>query len=337
MAQHFDQNNPWAWWQSALLGDFGAIHDGLPQQGYYRVRNGKGGDWLPVAIWMDAGNEWAALKNGHGVRAEDIWSFACRHPVTYEAYERASRGEGWADEPPAAVGHNSAGLTDPIDVIRAELAAETETAAGFLAKPISDQDIANQAGIWAKRVGDLAKRADSERETEKKPHLEASRAVDAKWRPVVEDAKDLATRLKRHVEPFLIEQKRKADEAARLAREEAEKVRREAEERFRKARETEGAADRAREEADAAKALAAAREAERQSVAAPANARAGRTGATVALRTEKRANVVDYDACLAALKDHPDMKALVEQLAQRAVRAGVPLAGVEVVEIQKAA
>jgi len=40
---------------------------------------------------------------------------------------------------------------------------------------------------------------------------------------------------------------------------------------------------------------------------------------------------------LIALKDHPEMKALVEQLANRAVRAGVEVAGVERMEEQRAA
>ena len=55
----------------------------------------------------------------------------------------------------------------------------------------------------------------------------------------------------------------------------------------------------------------------------------------VGLRSEKRARIIDYDKCLAAVKDHPDVKAVVEALAQRSVRGGNPLPGVEVVTVEK--
>ena len=88
------------------------------------------------------------------------------------------------------------------------------------------------------------------------------------------------------------------------------------------------------EEAKAA-ALKAAQEAEK--AAEVKNASAGRTGARVSIRTEKRAKVVDYHAAAKALVDanHKDMLATIDQLAQRAVKAGVPLAGVEVETVEK--
>jgi len=77
--------------------------------------------------------------------------------------------------------------------------------------------------------------------------------------------------------------------------------------------------------------------AEREKAAQATNAQAGRTGAKVSLRTFVSARIVDYGKALVALKDHPEMKALVEQLANRAVRAGVEVAGVERFEEQRAA
>ena len=62
---------------------------------------------------------------------------------------------------------------------------------------------------------------------------------------------------------------------------------------------------------------------------------AGRTGMKVSLRTEKRGRIVDYAKCLAAVSEHVDVKAVVETLAQRSVRGGNPLPGVEVVMVEK--
>ena len=63
----------------------------------------------------------------------------------------------------------------------------------------------------------------------------------------------------------------------------------------------------------------------------------GALGKAVSLRTVKVATITDYDKALVALKDHPEMKELVKKLADRACKAGVPLAGVEYSTTQVAA
>jgi hypothetical protein len=39
--------------------------------------------------------QWLAYRAGKEVRAEDIWTSCCRHPVTYESYNAAMEGKGW--------------------------------------------------------------------------------------------------------------------------------------------------------------------------------------------------------------------------------------------------
>jgi len=318
--------NRWAWYQKALanpaeIGKSLIVHESDPQQGYYRTRQ-KGGQWEPVAIFYPEGSDQlVAYRGGREIRdINTLWVWCCRYPIAFEAYEKAMAGGGFDDEPPAAVGHNS-GVDDPFEAIKLELAGEKETAEGFLKGEVKSQADADKAGIWAKRFTDLAKRIDNLREAVKAPHLAKCREIDGEYKPVEAEAKDWATKLKRHVEPFLLEQKRKADEAARKAREEAERQRREA--------------MQAQDEEAKAAALKAAQEAEK--AAEVKNASAGRTGARVSIRTEKRAKVVDYHAAAKALVDanHKDMLATIDQLAQRAVKAGVPLAGVEVETVEK--
>ena len=201
--------NQWAWWQNALKGDFGPIHDGEPKQGYYATKEGE-----PVAIWLDDNGNWIAYRNKREVRAEDIWTWVCQRPISYDDYKHAKEHGHLPSEPPAPViGHNS-GDEDPFEQISIEIAGETEQADEFLKQSVDTQDDADKAAIWSKRIGALAKKAEDHRKVEKQPYLDAGRAVDDKWRGVTDTAKDYVSRLKKHVEPFLIAQKRAAEKEA---------------------------------------------------------------------------------------------------------------------------
>ena len=35
------------WWRNAISGSIGLIHENDPQPGYYRMRDGKGGAFVP--------------------------------------------------------------------------------------------------------------------------------------------------------------------------------------------------------------------------------------------------------------------------------------------------
>jgi hypothetical protein len=322
----------WAWWQNALRGEFGPIHESDPQQGYYRVRR-KGEPWEPVAIFYPEDSDTlVAYRGGSEVRPDDIWTWACRNPISYEAYEKARNGGGFDDEPAAApgIGDNS-GEADPFDALKIELAGESEQVADFLKGEVKTQAAADRLGIWAKRLTDIAKRADNQRVVEKEPHLAASRAVDDKWRDIIAEAKDWAAKAKKATEAFLIAKKREEEARARAAAEEAARLRREAEEAARAAQQAEQVDED--DEAKRAELIRQAQEAEK--AAEVRNAQAGRSGAKVSLRVEKRGEIVDYDALLTALKDRTEIKELVQSLANRAAKSGFELPGMKIVEIEK--
>ncbi len=90
-------DNLWHWWQEALAGRFGPIHDSDPQQGYYRTRF-KDKPWEPVAIWNEDG-KWHAMRGERTVDAAEIWTWCCRNPISYEAYQKAIDGAGWMMSP----------------------------------------------------------------------------------------------------------------------------------------------------------------------------------------------------------------------------------------------
>jgi hypothetical protein len=325
----------WNYWQKALeigggrrlskdeIRPLGITSE--PQSGFYRKRNKDASD-TPVAIWNGEQGV-VSLAADNPVDPNEIWTWCCDWPISEAVYRAvAENGQPWPDDPPVAEakpGHNLP--TDPHEALRLEFDAEREMAEQFLAKPITTQDEADQAAVWSKKIATIAKKATDLHKVEKQPHLDAGRAVDDKWRPLKEEPDALSKRLKRHLDAFLQEQLRKERERQELAIKEELRLRREAEEAAQKSPDD---AERLQREADAK-----AKEAETR------NASAGRTGAKVALRTFVSARVTDYEAAAVALlkMNHADLKATIDQLANRAVRAGVELAGVERVEEQRAA
>lgn len=335
----------YAYWHSALDGQFGSVHDGDAQVGFYRRRAHRDGPWLPVAIFHHEG-ELVALVDNQPADPGAIWIWVCDKPITEAAYHKAVAGDGWGDEPPVAVLPSNM-PTDPMEALKVEFAAEQEIAAELLSKPVGSKDQANQIAVLTKRLTGIKGRATDLHKTEKQPHLDAGRSVDEKWRDLKDSPDDLSKKLKRHLQAWLDEQDRIERDRQAKAREEAARKQREADEARIAAERAEakiiadGMADAAAiaehnnrlAEADrkAEAAVAAARDAEAR------NASAGRTGAKVSLRTFPVAEITDFDALLAALKDRPEIRELVATLAQRAAKAGVELPGMKIKEERRAA
>ncbi|MBY5657140.1 hypothetical protein [Rhizobium leguminosarum] len=332
--------NIWAWWQNALAGNIGPIHDGDPQQGYYRTRF-KDKSWEPVAIWFEDG-KWHAMRGDRQVDASEIWTWCCRNPITYEAYTKAIEGAGWDDEPEApAIGHNLP--SDPFEALQVEFAAEREQAEAFMKKPITTQAEADRAAIWSKRLSTIVKKATDLHKVEKQPHLDAGRNVDNKWRELKEEPDAISKKLKRHMDAFLQEEARKERERQAAARAEADRIQREADaarvaaEKAAAKNDNDAAAIAAQNNAIAEAERLAQQAAAAERDAQARNASAGRTGAKVSLRTFVFAEVTDFDALLMALKDRPEIKEVVDTLANRAARSGVELAGMAIRSEQRAA
>jgi hypothetical protein len=330
--------NRWQWWQAALAGNIGPIHDGDPQQGYYRVRR-KGEPWEPVAIWQDeTSGAWLAYRGGKEADASAIWTWVCRNPISHAAYEQAMAGGGFDDEPARApgIGDNS-GEADPFDALRIEYLGEKELAEEFMKSKVTTQAQADKVAIWAKRLTAIKSKAEGLHKVEKQPHLDAGRAVDNKWRELKEEPDDLSKRLKAHIKPFLQEQIRAEEERQRKAREEAARIRQAAEEDARKARESDHQSDRAHEEAAERQRVLAEQAAAAEAEAEARKVNAGRTGARVSMRTVKVGVVTDYAKAAASLValNHKDFIEQIDIFAQRAARAGMAFDGMEVREEEK--
>ncbi|GHC79617.1 hypothetical protein [Limoniibacter endophyticus] len=338
-ARKAQDNDPYTFWRNGL-----AIGQGRqltrqeqqslglsmePQLGFFRKRN-KGGTDIPVAIWM-SGGEMVALAGDRDVDAAEIWTWCCNWPISHGQYTAVTGGASWPDEPPVAdavIGHNIS--DDPFEALRIEFEGDRELAKAFLKEPVKTQEQADRAAVWSKKLAAIAKKATDLHKVEKQPSLDESRRVDDKWRDLKDEPKALSTALKRAMDVFLNEQARIEAERQKRAREEADRIRREAEEAARQANANDAAAqaeaDRLKREADQAEKDTQTR-----------NAQAGRTGAKVSLRTFVSAEITDYDALLVALKDRPEIREVVQSLANRAAKSGVNLPGMKIHEEKRAA
>lgn len=331
--------NRWKWWQDALTGKFGPIHH-EPEQGYFRVRK-KGEPWEPVAIWFDAErDEWLAYRSGREVRAEDIWMWACRNPITHEAYEKAMAGDGFDDEPRTApgIGDNS-GEADPFDALTIEYLGEKEMAEEFMKTPVETQDQSDKVAIWCDRILKIRSKAQALHKAEKQPFLDGGKAVDNKWRGLAHDkdgeTTELIAKLRAHNMSFLKKKAREEEERQRKAREDAERIRREAAEAARKAQESDQQSEKDREAAakEADRLAAQARQAEQEAEARRVNS--GRTGSKMGLRVEKKGEITDYDMFVMAVRNRDEVKELMQSLANRAAKSGFQVDGMKIVEIEK--
>lgn len=334
----------WAWYFAALkdpesIGKTLLASESDPQQGYFRARF-KDGQWEPVALFYpDGSDQLVGYRNGREV--EDInalWLSCLRHPISYEAYEKAMAGDGFDDEPPLPRDHNLSS-DDPYDALWQEFLGEKEMAEEFLKKGIHTQEDADKVAIWKDRIMKIKSRAQGFFKAEKQPVLDEGRRIDERWRPLAHDRDSdtsaMIEKIRLGMEGFFQKKKAAEQERQRKAREEAEAAHRAALEAARKAQESDQQSaierEKARQEADRLAAEARAKEQE----AAARKVSAGRTGARTSIRVEKKGEITDFDALLTALKDRAEIRDLVQSLANRAAKAGVALPGMKIVEVEK--
>lgn len=169
------------------------------------------------------------------------------------------------------------------------------------------------------------KGADAERVSEKRPHDEAAKAVQAKWKPLLDRANAGIAEIKAKLTPYRTAKQRARDEAERKAREEAA-------ERLRMAQEAHAHSDDLESRFEAEQNIAAAK---KLTVAANKSSRE-----TTGLRTYWEAEITDRRAALNAyLKRRPEaFMETLERLAAEDARGARPaVPGVLYHERKKAA
>lgn len=298
------------YWQNALQGKFGAIHDGTPWPGFYRRRM-KGKPDEAVAIWQD-GDAMLAVSNGAPVDANDIWTWICTSPITEDVYRAvAERGEPWPDAIEALIGRSNSPV-DPREAEYDEINSAVDAALAALKEPVNDQAAADRLGNHRDRLSKLWKAQDEKRKTEKQPHMDAAKAVDEAYKPMLGRIEDAGAKIKAALTAFLLaeDRRRREEQAAEFKRQE----------------EARKAAIAANEPPPAPAPLP---EVERPKV--------GTAGRATALRTYRRAEITDYAAALKHFAENAEVREAVQALADRCARAQIEVPGCKIIEERKAA
>lgn len=308
----------WAWWQSAIIGNVGEVHDGHPQSGFYRNRR-KGEQAKSVAYWIDTkSGKQRCQVNGEDVteqQAMEIWPYASKEPISHEMFKAHKETGKWPDMDEAALGtlpgqHTTAGSnnppTDPFEILKEQIESASAGRGQYAA--IDSDEKAAAAQSLRSRLLELGGDADKKRDTEKRPHLEAGRDIDRKWKPLVEMAQTAADAIRTAMRGWEREKDRKAAEAAAAAAKKAQE-----------------AADKA---AKAGKPVPAPEPP--PPPATPAVPIKGAYGRAAAVTMVNVVTITDYAAVFHAFKARAEVQELLQKLAKKAVDDGHEVPGTTV-------
>jgi len=201
-----------------------------------------------------------------------------------------------------------------------EVGALEMDAANFEGVTITSENAGALRDIVA-RGNDIKKRMEAARKDAKQPHLDAGKAVDAAFKPPIENTTGIVTTAKSRLQAYLIAEQERERAEAEAARKAAEALKDDA---IIGQRVTEIA------DAKAKQAEQAGRVASQDGIAKVAS-----------LRTYRFAQVDDATALVAHYASNPDMIALAEKLANADIRAAkgaeITIPGVTVAEEKRVA
>jgi hypothetical protein len=281
-----------------------------PLPGFYWMRRGRGQRREPVAIWRHKETGELVCAAGFAkapTNPADVWTYCAANKVASSDAKFAWEHGHWPEEPPPVDGRNLP--ADPFDALRIELEQDCERAEKLLSdKPTiasGDQKTCDLFVNLQRSISMLIKRADGMHETEKRPHLEAGKAVDDKFR-FRATAKVLCDRLRQRYSAFMaFEERRQAAEAEAKRKAEADRV----------------TAERAKLREDDPIAALTSPEPELPLAPEPVKVQAGGgIGRRAGLKDAYVATVTDYALAAQFFVSHPDLKAVIDRLAKHAVK-----------------
>jgi hypothetical protein len=310
-------SDAYAYWKAKVRGEDASayilptMYSGTyedPQPGAYKVRLAKGGPKVPMRIWL--------TKDG---AATAVWSEGCELTGTIDGTPMPAKAIAerwiWAEAVskadldhynthklwPGEIGHNSGDLT---------LAEKIKDAIENAPKGNpTDKKSADIASNYRDKLNALAKEADDERDAKVRPHLEAQRAINAEYKPLIDSAKKAADALRDGLTVWMREQEAKAKAIADAARKAAE---------------------------EAAKAHGM--EDVPLPLPEPPKVQAGgQRGRKAGLRTVTKYECHDIAAVMEALKDNAELQAAAVEIARKLMKAGANIPGMQVVVERHAA
>lgn len=352
-ATAYKQDDPTTleWWTRALQGKRADINPNEPMTGYYRARskNKQTGEetLFAVAYWWHQGKCFCKV-NPPGVvgtqptltgekheRMMTAWPHVAKEPIKYDVYQDVVAGKPWPDEhvnekaapaetsnlpldegrqvtttapaagaaPPAEEVDNSPQAVLARDIAEAKrgvsryVRQEPGRAVEYL---IQSDDMAGAAQTLRAKLLSLSKRAEKTRLEANRPHQDEIKKNNLIWSPLEDDATRMANWLRDGPMKQWEKHKRAQADAAATATAAAQ------------------AAQGARNTTPAQVA---------SNAPAPSAQIKGATGKAASVTEIKVAVITDYDAVYAHFKDNEQVKAILQGLANRDVRAGLAVPG----------
>lgn len=301
-----EQKQYWLWWQHKLEGRNPPAYLGTPMAGFYRaVRKSTfgGTKWaIPVAYWPGEDGEIHCREGDRdvpGERGRELWNNVCSDPVPEAWYREVAEGNmyEWRD-----------GMA--IAAPRGDNRPPDETDFDYLSGKISDLAAAAKLRLEGEPITEqteadlISNLADQLTEFWKK----ADEARKAERQPHDEALKDIQIKWS----PLLLLAETYKNLKFKLL--------------------TPWLIAQQKKAEEEAKAAVAAGEPVPEQ---PRRPRAGTRSRAMSLKSFKSAEIVDYDLCLNFFKENSDVRATIQDLANKAVRAGVSVPGVKLIEEQR--
>lgn len=236
------------------------------------------------------------------------------------------------------IGDNNPPEPTPFERVSARIEElHTEASHWLDGEPIANQGQADAVAGLIQMLREAHKLTDDARKAEKKPLDDAIKAIQARYKPVLDKAETASDVAKKALSPWLakIEAEKRAEaERKRLEAEKAQRAAREAAEKARQAHDLAAAeeAQRLADEAQVADRIA------RSAENAKARSKGG-AGRAIGLRTSYHPSVTDYAELARHVwrTDADAMKDWLLEYAQQQFRAGKrDLPGVEIIEKKEA-
>lgn len=353
----------WDWWRAAIKGSIGPMQEANPQSGFYRHYIG-----TAVAIWRDGAEVAMLLNGEaveDPIQRGKVWLQVARHPVTKKDYDARMANGDWPSALPqlqsdaqkteateaaataAGPGDNSKDL-DTYNRMRAEILGDVAEATAFFAKTkITDKPLADKATDWGARLVKFSRDAEKARLAENEPLRRQIEDNDKKWKAISGPALSKGEELRVAAESW-----GKA-EVARLQKEAAAEAQRKWESEqaeLRRQREIAREAEQKRRADELAQADADGVLPEPEQTQAPEPELplapppppvapppklmlgSGLSGNRRSVKTAapETATIVDLKAAAVfyASQNHPDLIALIQKLADRAIKARAEVPGI---------
>jgi hypothetical protein len=209
-------SNQYAHWADALREGRGAeTEPGNPRSGFYRYGR------EAIAIWRHPADGGLLCSRSGPRRApvlldeiDDLFAYCAANPISYETFKTVMDTGQWPDDAPRASERDAVAFDDPGGIAHetAQLKSAFDAFIAGIGRVALKSD-ADRCANYADAFAAQERKAELARQEAKAPFLAAGREIDARWKPVADEAAAAKRRAKKALEPYLTAERAKAIEA----------------------------------------------------------------------------------------------------------------------------